>query len=103
MIIASTEMSRRRSEDDTVPFAVQAAGNDLFHRALFAIGMHGTAVTSVLGTTMRAIGATPAKLTIVELAAMLPEIERRLRLLAPHDVATSCVARLRKLVLEWEP
>jgi hypothetical protein len=92
----------RREDDATVPFKTQTAGNDLYHRALFAIGKHSSAVSTVLESTMRAIGATPGGLTMDELGAMLPEIERRLRLLAPSDEARACMGRLRRLMFEWE-
>jgi hypothetical protein len=33
---------------------------------------------------------------------MMPEIERRLLLLAPHAEVNGCMGRLRKLIFEWE-
>jgi hypothetical protein len=91
----------KRSDDDTAPFTIQAIGSEVYHRAMFAIGLSGGAITAVLMDTMRAIGATPGSLTIDELGAMLPEIERRLRMLCPPDDAGARMARLRRLVLEW--
>ena len=95
-------MSRRRDEDSTVPFKTQSAGNDLYHRAMFAIGKHSTAVAAILESTMRAIGVSPATLTLDDLGAMLPEIERRLRLLAPPEEAGASMGRLRRLMFEYE-
>jgi hypothetical protein len=96
-------MSRRPREDEsTVPFKTQSAGNDLYHRALFAIGKHSSAVATILESTMRAIGASPATLSLDELGAMLPEIERRLRLLAPPDEAGASMGRLRRLMFAWD-
>jgi hypothetical protein len=96
------KMSGRRRDDDTIPFATGIAGNELYHRAMFAIGLSGAAVTTVLETTLRAIGSSPGTITIEELAAMLPEIERRLLMLVPVEDAKRSVARLRRLVFEWE-
>ena len=94
-------MSRRR-DDDTQPFTTTITGNELYHRTVFAIGMHGAAVGAVLRDTLRAIGSTPDAISIEELAAMMPEIERRLLMLAPHAEVSGCMGRLRKLVFEWE-
>jgi hypothetical protein len=95
-------VSSRRREDDTQPFTTTIAGNELYHRSVFAIGMHSAAVSSVLRDTLRAIGSSPDAITIDELAAMMPEIERRLLLLAPHPEVAGSMARLRKLIFEWE-
>jgi hypothetical protein len=98
-----TPMSRsRRDDESTQPFAIGVEGNDLFHRAMFAIGLSSTAVSAVLAATLRAIGSSPSTLTIEDLGAMLPEIERRLRLLAPHDEVVKAMKRLQKLVMHWE-
>jgi hypothetical protein len=95
-------MSSRRRDDETQPFNTTIAGNELYLRSMFAIGMHGYAVSSVLRDTLRAIGSSPDAITIEELAAMMPEIERRLLLLAPHAEVAGCMGRLRKLVFDWD-
>jgi hypothetical protein len=94
-------MTRRR-DDDTVPFSTVAPGNELYHRAMFAIGLSSTAVAAVLQGALRAIGSRPDSITIDELGAMLPEIERRLRLLVPAEDAVRAMGRLRRLLFEWE-
>jgi hypothetical protein len=90
-----------RHDDDTKPFELHGLGNELYHRAMFAIGMHGYAVTTVLKDSLRIIGATPGSLSIDDLGVMLPEIERRLRLLAPPDEVAGAMQRLRRLMFEW--
>ena len=91
----------KQRDDETEPFSTQIAGNELYHRAMFAIGLSGAAVSAVLIETLRALGSTPSSLTIDELGAMLPEIERRLRMLCPPEDAGARMTRLRRLVLEW--
>jgi hypothetical protein len=96
-------MSRpRRDDDSTVPFKTQSSGNDLYHRAVFAIGKHSSAVAAILESTMRAIGASAEKLSMDELGVMLPEIERRLRLLVPADEVQGSMGRLRRLMFDWD-
>jgi hypothetical protein len=96
-------MAGSRHDDDTKPFSQDMVGNELYHRAMFAIGLAGAAVSAALTSTLRAIGSTPATLVIDDLGAMLPEIERRLLLMAPHEDVVKAMVRLRKLVLEWGP
>ncbi len=76
-------------------------GNDLFYRAVFAMGMNGTASGTILIDTLVALGSSPLTVTIEELGASLMEIERRLRLLVQPDDATKTIARLRHFILRW--
>jgi|SRR5579859_4301197 len=90
---------RRRLEDDTVPFKKSIAGNDLFDRAVEG---EDPTLASVLIDTLQLVGASPEQLTPAQLAELLPEIERRLRLILEHDSARAVLGRLRRLVLGWD-
>jgi hypothetical protein len=92
----------RDDRDPTQPILLRLNGNELFHRTVFAIGLNGIAISTILMETLEAIGSSPDVVTIDELGAMMVEIERRLRLLLPHDDAGKAIARLRNLIMRWE-
>jgi hypothetical protein len=90
---------RRRMEDDTVPFKKSIAGNDFFDRAVEG---EDPTLASILIDTLKLVGATPEHLTPAQLSEVLPEIERRLRMLMDEDRARAVIGRLRRLVLGWD-
>jgi hypothetical protein len=79
-----------------------AGGNRLFHRAVVAIGLNEHLSKRLLGEVFAAIGSSPSEASADELGLLLPEIERRLRLLVPHETAAPALARLRRMLLCWE-
>jgi hypothetical protein len=94
----ASDLHRRQ----TLPGTEDVLGNGLFHRAAYAIGMDGAISRQLIVDILSAVGSGAHKLTIHELGAVLPEVDRRLRLLLPPDAANRSIARLRKLVLDWE-
>jgi hypothetical protein len=97
-------MPKRRDERErqTLPIEKLVQGNDLFHRAVDAIGMPGAATMVLLGDVLKAVGSSPDRVAIEDLGTLLPELERRLLLFAPHDVVRPAMARLRQLIVTWE-
>jgi hypothetical protein len=92
------------AEDDrpTVPVSKIVQGNDLFHRALNALGLHGAATMVMLADTLKAMGSSPDLMTLEELGMMLPELERRLLMLVPHEDCRVSMAKLRHMLITWE-
>ena len=87
---------------NTAPIAHFASGNRLFELAVRMLGLDATLSQRMLAEVLGAVGSSPPAATADELGLLLPEIERRLRLLAPHDVAAPALARLRQALLAWE-
>lgn len=85
-----------------MPVSKMIQGNDLFHRALFAIGMHGAATMVLMAETLKAVGSGPDHCEIGDLGMVLPELERRLLQLAPHEEVRPAMARLRHMIVTWE-
>jgi hypothetical protein len=85
-----------------MPLAEFITGNDVFDRAAYAIGLDATATRHLLRDTFKVIGVTPHDTTIDQLGGLLPELERRLRLLVPPDVADGAMQRLRSMILKWD-
>jgi hypothetical protein len=77
-------------------------GSKVFEQAAFTIGLDELISRKVIWEAAAAGLVDSWKLTIDELGVLLPEIERRLRLLAPPDEAGNAFARLRSFVLRWE-
>ncbi|HTM21044.1 MAG TPA: hypothetical protein VL172_11065 [Kofleriaceae bacterium] len=89
------------SSDSTIPFEqILRSGNELFSRA---VGALGGANSLILRDTLKAMGSGPDRLTADELGVALPEIERRVRMLMQPQAASDCMARLRHVLLTWEP
>lgn len=86
----------------TLPGTDFVLGNSLFDRAVFAIGIDGKVTRQLIVEILATVGSDARKITIQELGVLLPEVDRRLRLLLPPAAAGRSIARLRKLVLEWE-
>jgi hypothetical protein len=77
-------------------------GSKVFEQAAFTIGLDDFVSRKVVWEAANAALMDSWKLSIDELGVILPEIERRLRLLAPPDEAGTAFARLRSFVLSWE-
>ena len=85
----------------TIAVTSYVGGNTLFDRAVFAVGLDGALTRQLLAGVIATVGSTPKNVTPDELGALLPEIESRLRLLAPADQAKKSTARLRDMLLKW--
>jgi len=86
----------------TAPIFDVANGNRLFERAVAAIAVHATLGRRLLGGVLATVGSSPQAATAAELGMLLPEIERRLLLLVPHEKAAPALAHLRRTLLAWE-
>jgi hypothetical protein len=77
-------------------------GSKVFEKAAFTIGLDDLISRKVLWDSAAVALTDSWKMTIEDLGVLLPEVERRLRLLAPPDEASAAFARLRSFVLNWE-
>lgn len=74
----------------------------MFERVVASLGLDDAAARRCVTQTLATIGTKPHHTTIEEVAALLPEFERRLKLFVPDDKAHEAFRRLRALVLTWE-
>jgi hypothetical protein len=77
-------------------------GSKVFEQAALTIGVDEFVARKVIWEAASAALMDSWRLTIDELGVLLPEIERRLRLLAPPEEAGVAFAKLRSFVLSWE-
>lgn len=97
-------MSKRKRPTElgsTGSFAVPR-GNALFESAVMTIGFDESVMRRVLMSTAHAIGMYPESITPHELGVLLPEIERRLRQLAPAERIDDAMRALQHLLLGWD-
>jgi hypothetical protein len=87
----------KRTLEETV-----ITGNDVFERVSTCIGMDAMASRKLVADVLKPIGSAPLRCTIEEVGALLPEIERRVRLLVRDEIADHAVRRLRRLLLTWD-
>jgi hypothetical protein len=83
----------------TVPLGL-TNGNELFEKAVVAIGLDGMTTRWLLISVLGATGTEPSALTPDDLGAALPEVERRLRQLVQPSQADDCMARLRRILID---
>ncbi len=100
-------MKRKKPETDeynrpTLGVSTYVKGNSLFDRAIYAVGLDGTAVRHLLTDLLRPIGSSPEIMTPDELGALLPTIDKKIRQVTTPDIADTAMARLRQLLLSWE-
>ena len=86
----------------TAPILQYSAGNRLFARAVTVLGLHESLGRRLVAEVLATVGSSPLAVTVDELGLLLPEIERRLLLLVPHEKAKPSLARLRRTLLVWE-
>lgn len=77
-------------------------GNRVFEKVAAVLGLDVNTAKKCVAQTLATIGTKPHHATIEEVAALLPEFERRLRLFVPDDIASAAYRKLRALVLTWE-
>jgi hypothetical protein len=93
--------ARHRDPMSTGSFAV-TPGNALFEAAVRAIGFDRDVVRLTLTSILNTIGAYADAMTPDELGIVLPEIDRRMRKLAPDDIVDAAMKRLQHVLLGWE-
>jgi hypothetical protein len=86
----------------TQPIFHAIGGNLLFERVVAALGFDEQLMRRVVADSLSKVGTSPLKATPEEVGLLLPEIERRLLLLAPRERAAPGIARLRRLLLCWD-
>jgi hypothetical protein len=89
----------RGREDQTAPFEKSIVGNDLFDRV---VEVADPALVPILISTLELVGSSPEQMTHQQLGEVLPEVERRLRLVADPDSAQRTIARAKKILLGWD-
>jgi hypothetical protein len=77
-------------------------GNPLYEAAVKAIGFDEVVARRVLVVVVNAIGSYPDLLSPEELGVCLPEVERKLRELAPAR-ADDAMRALQHLLIGWAP
>jgi hypothetical protein len=80
----------------------RVGGNLLFERAVGALGFDMTLMSRILGEVLLRSGTTPMRASPDDVGFVLPEIERRMLLLAPHERVAPGLARLRRLLMSWD-
>jgi hypothetical protein len=86
----------------TAPIAQFATGNKLFRIAATVLGLDESVGNRMLAEVVAAVGSSPQEVTAQELGVLLPEIERRVHLLVPHEMAARALGRLRQTLLAWD-
>jgi hypothetical protein len=76
-------------------------GNALFDLTARAMGTDAVISRRVLAEALGTIGSFPNTATLDELGALLPEVERRLRLIMPPEMADRALGRLRRALIAW--
>ncbi len=95
-------MSNDQSRKATATALDKYHGSKVFEKAAFTIGLDELISRKLLWEAATAGLVDSWKMTIDDLGVLLPEVERRLRLLAGPDEASTAFARLRSFVLNWE-
>ncbi len=86
----------------TTTIAAFASGNRLFESAITALRLNEAFSRRILGQVFASVGTQPDAATADELGLLLPEIERKMLLALPFETAAPAMARLRRMLLEWE-
>lgn len=93
---------RDPDRNTTLPVTSYIAGNGVFDRTVFAIGLDGTTSRHLVAEALKLVGGEPKQCTMEEIAGLLPELERRVRLLVPPHIADGAIARVRKMIIDWD-
>jgi hypothetical protein len=80
----------------------RVGGNILFESAVGVLGFDSTLMSHLLGEVLIRSGTTPMRASPDDIGFVLPEIERRMLMLAPHERVAPGLARLRRLLLSWD-
>ena len=74
----------------------------MFERSILALGLDVTLMSRVLGEVLLRSGSTPMRASPDDIGLVMPEIERRMLLIAPFEQVSPGLARLRRVLLTWE-
>jgi hypothetical protein len=83
----------------TVPID-QTVGNDLFEKAVAAVGLDRGTTRWLFVSVLHAIGADPISLTAEDLGNVLQEVDRRIRQLVQPKQADEAMARLYRVMFD---
>jgi hypothetical protein len=93
-----------RPEDDarrTTRLRDDFHGSPVFDQAAAALGLNELLARKIVWEAARDALVDPFRLTIADVGNLLPEIERRVRLVVHEDLAAAAMARVRQLVFSW--
>jgi hypothetical protein len=86
----------------TVPIVASFGGNLLFERVVSSLGFDDSLMRRMVADALHRVGSTPTRATLQDMGLLMPELERRLLLIAPHDRAVPALRRMRRLLLCWD-
>jgi hypothetical protein len=84
----------------TDAMSLHIAGNSLFDRASFAVGLDAQPTRELLLYALQTIRVSPREVTRDDLLSVMSIIEERLTLIARPEIAIPAIGRLRKLLSE---
>lgn len=93
-------MANSRRKDMATVSRSLVTGNALFEKAVVAIGLDDKTTRWLCVSVLSTIGADPGKLTPEELGNLLPEVDRRLRILVKEPQANLAMKRLYRVLFE---
>jgi hypothetical protein len=93
---------REPSFEDRTTEVLQEIGSLVYERAVSESGPSEALMRAVLKGALASVGMSPQTLTIEELAALLPQIEERMRKLFDPSTCSDTMRRLQSLILSWE-
>ncbi len=93
--------AKQREGSNTSTFSI-LVGNPLFEAAVEAIGFDAVVTRLMLSSVLKTLGLAPDELTPDDLGILLPEIDRRLRQLAPDENVEAASKRLQHVLLSWD-
>lgn len=86
----------------TVRIHSSFGGNLLFERTVAALGFDDSLMRRIVADSLHRVGTSPTRATPQDVGMLMPELERKLALIAGHDRAAPGLARLRRLLLCWD-
>lgn len=86
----------------TVPILASFGGNLLFERVIASLGFDDSLMRRMVADALHRVGSTPTRATLQDMGLLMPELERRLLLIAPTDRAAPALRRMRRLLLCWD-
>jgi hypothetical protein len=89
----------RRTDMETVSMGT-VKGNALFEKAVESIGLDDKTVRWLFVSVLSTMGHSPETLTPDELGNLLPEVDRRLRLLVKEPQADQAMKRLYRVLFD---
>jgi hypothetical protein len=93
-------MSKSGRKDMETMSMGTSRGNPLFESAVAAIGLDEGTTRWLLVAVLSTIGVSPEALTPDELGLLLPEMDRRLRLLLKEQQADAAMKRLYNVLFD---